>query len=256
MEDLEMGLYRIFQTIKEKRLNIIFDTSGSMYHYMDVGKTSILKLVNYLSHSSNDSHFNVISFSKLNASFSESVVPCSKQNLFLLTGWLKNLKCETQTNSLLALVSAFSDDNCDGVVVFTDGLPSQKTTVVLKCVEEISDGRPVHVIYINDGFNNRNVVSFWENLTERTYGTFHVIQHTKQDEKFDVVSGGRFDIRSQTSSNGSANVGYSCPKNNHKLSSRSKLTNGWNKHTEENVLAKCDDDGLYYKGKIIEEVQN
>ena len=259
MEDLEIGLYKIFRTIKEKKLNIIFDTSGSMYQYLDVGKTSIIKLVNYLSHSSNDGQFNVISFSKSNSSFSESVVPCSKKNLFLLTEWLKNLKCETRTNSLLALVSAFSDDDCDGVVLFTDGLPSQKTTVVHKCVEEISDGRPVHVIYINDGSNDRNVISFWEKLTERTYGTFHVIQHTKQEEKFDVVSGGgRYDVQSETSSD-STNVGYNKNNNNksfnnHKLSSRSKLTNGWSRRIDEYVLAKNDGDGLYYKGKIIEEV--
>ena len=119
----------------------------------------------------------------------------------------------------------------------------------------------MHVIYINDGSNDRNVVSFWENLTERTYGTFHVIQHTKQDEKFDVVSGcGRFDVHSETSSDGSTNVGYDKNNDNKsfndhkKLPSRSKLTNGWSRRIDEYVLAKSDDDGLYYKGKIIEEV--
>ena len=279
-EDLEMGLYRVFKAIKEKQLSIIFDTSGSMYQFLEVGKASIVKLVNYLSHSCNDSQFNVISFSKSNTSFSDSVVPCSKRNLFLLAEWLKKLKCDTQTNSLLALVSAFSDENCDGVVLFTDGLPSQKSTVVLKCVEEISDGRPLHVIYVNDNSdgggmsnnNSRNVISFWEHLTERTYGTFHVVKHTKrQDEKFDVLSAGQLaDHRhlpqSGSSSDGSTDIGYNKNKNKlntknsdaHKLFSRSKMSNYGlsNKRIGKEVLAKCNDDGIFYKGKIIEEVMN
>lgn len=257
MSDLGISLYRIFQSIKEKNLSIIFDTSGSMYQYLDVVKSSIMKLAHYLSHTSNNGQFNVISFSKTNASFAETVVPCSKENIFALSKWLEVLHCETQTNSLLALVSAFSDDTSDGVVVFTDGLPSQKTTVVQKCVEEISDGRPVHVIYVNNGFNDRNVVNFWEILTEKTYGSFHIIQHTKQDEQFNVYSKGNheYDLQSELSSDGSTNVGYDYDKKIKKLTSRSKMrNNGFNSVIGKTVLVKSKYDGMFYKGNVVDEV--
>jgi len=258
MSDLGVGLYRIFQSIKEKNLSIIFDTSGSMYQYLDVVKTSIMKLAHYISHTSNNGQFNVISFSKTNASFAETVVPCSKENIFALSKWLEGLHCETQTNSLLALVSAFSDDTSDGVVVFTDGLPSQKSTVVQKCVEEISDGRPVHVIYVNNGFNDRNVVNFWEILTERTYGSFHIIQHTKQDEQFNVYSKGKqreCDLQSDSSSDGSTNIGYDYDKEIKKLTSRSKMkNNGFNSVIGKTALVKSKFDGMFYKGNVVDEV--
>eukprot|EP00111_Clytia_hemisphaerica_P021657 TCONS_00063677-protein len=185
--EIEGKFHGITKSISENKLNIVLDNSGSMYQYVNVARRFVLSLVHYLFQSNNYAEFNVSCFTKKDSSFSESLLPCTKQNILLLSRWLDRLTFENKTNSLLALVSAFSQEDSDGVVLLTDGPPSEKGSIVEKCVEEICDGRPLHVVYVKDGIQDQNAAHFWQNLSEKTYGTFHVVQYTKKEEELQVI---------------------------------------------------------------------
>lgn len=178
---ISSGLLNIVHTINGRNLIIVFDTSGSMYQLLDFVKTSIYKLTHYLSHVCKASSFNVISSATTNNLFSDSLVPCTKENLSFLSSWLSSLQCETQTNMLLAILAAFSNERCDGVVVFSDGSINQKSSVVLKCIKELSEGRPLHTIYVNKGSTDNNVVKFWEKIAAETDGTLHMMTSIEGD---------------------------------------------------------------------------
>ena len=139
MYDLDRGIVKICGLTKGvQSFTILIDTSGSMYKCIDTIKEVVLKLLNVLIYEVQNARFNIISCSKMKNSFSDSMVPCTRTNLKSAREWTRSLQCETSTNILSALVRAFDNDRSDIVIMFTDGLPNERSSVVLKCTAELS----------------------------------------------------------------------------------------------------------------------
>ena len=65
----------------------------------------------------------------------------------------RNLETETSSNTLDALLQAFSDCTVDTVYLVTDGLPDQRPALVVECVLRNNRGRPVVSVSIGAGSN-------------------------------------------------------------------------------------------------------
>ena len=76
------------------------------------------------------------------------------------------------------LGSAFTDDDVDAVILLTDGLMSHTSPDVTKCVAELSRGRPLHIVHINEeSVEGEDVgVMFLQTLAVCTEGTLHSIK--------------------------------------------------------------------------------
>ena len=59
--------------------------------------------------------------------------------------WCQTLECRGGTNTLQALRVALADDSINGIYVLSDGLPDDSTKHILREVQQMKQGRTVHV---------------------------------------------------------------------------------------------------------------
>lgn len=254
MASLHRDVTDISKSIKERNISIIIDASGSMYKTFGIIKEAAMMLIHNTLYRQEHGSFNVISFSNSSQVFSNSMVSCSKENLALAATWIHGLTCEASTNTLSALVTAYSDDNSDAIVIFTDGLPNQKPSVVLKCITELSQGRPIHSIYVNNGNIDDSVVQFWEKLALNTNGSLHLLTSGSHNKcKSQQIYPFRKTYRGDSSGSDSSSDSSSASDYSSESESdteRTDLDHG-NNYLGKVVLAKRKSSGYYYKGTIV-----
>ena len=165
----------LFGQIHERNVTFCIDTSGSMYNALDAVKEHLLEALQDRALSGNESKFNLIDFNTEVTQWSDRMVKCTPQTAAVARQWIQKLAPKTGTNTLDALLTAFSDPDCDAIYLVTDGLPDQSPVEILDHVAYASRNRPVHCFYIQDGTPDAEATEFLQDLAMETYGSFHMI---------------------------------------------------------------------------------
>ena len=250
---LELNVVKISNKIEENKITIVIDTSGSTYKNLSLIKSVASLFLKQLSYR-DDTLFNLISFSKMCASFSDTLVSANaKDNIILAQSWIDSLQSESTTNMLSALAVAF-DDLTESVLLITDSLSTQKPSVLMKCVIEMSLGRPLHVIYVNAEACDYHEINLLKKITEHTNGTFQLL--TKE-----VEGDAEIRIKRLLSPNYADElVHLSNSINSFKIScgNTGNVSRIQEDHScnllGKTVLARQSINGYYYKGTVIKQV--
>lgn len=175
----EPHLPTMFGQVPEKYVIFCIDTSGSMFHTLDVVKKHLIETLSALETCDSDKPmFNLIEFNSEVTQWADELVQCTPENVAAAKHWINSLKVKTGTNTQDALLTAFSDKACEAVYLVTDGLPDQYVDEVLDKVIESCGACRIHCIYIADETVHEAAVEFLEDLALETFGSFHIVTMT------------------------------------------------------------------------------
>ena len=169
------GRPTIFGNVYEKNVIFLIDTSGSMYHSLDVVKEHLIEVLFFRATSGRDTMFNIIEFSEDVNKWGDKLVPCTPRTVSLAAEWIHTLKCRTSTNTMEALFQAYEDDGMDALYMVTDGLPDQRPSVIQENVRRLHKGRPIHCIYLTGTHTDPAAIEFLEDIARETQGSLHTI---------------------------------------------------------------------------------
>ena len=170
----------MFSTPSENNITFCIDTSGSMYNVLDSVKDHMIETLFQKAQETKDCHFNLIEFSTKVTQWSDRMVRCTPQTVAVAAQWISKLEAKSGTNTLDALLSAFSDPCCDAVYLITDGNPDQHATDILDSVTYAAQNRPVHSFYVQTGDDlDSSSFNFMRELAHETYGSFRTVLVTK-----------------------------------------------------------------------------
>ena len=172
------GRPTIFGNVYEKNVVFLLDTSGSMYHSLDVVKEHLLEVLFARAISDRDTMFNIIEFNEEVSKWADRLVTCTPRTVSVVSEWIHELKCGTSTNTMEALIKAYEDDGMDAIYLVTDGLPDQSPPVIIENVRRLYKGRPIHAIYLTGTHSDPAAKEFLEELAKITKGSFHCISLT------------------------------------------------------------------------------
>ena len=172
------GRPTIFGNVYEKNVVFLIDTSGSMYHSLDVVKEHLIEVLFARAISGRDTMFNIIEFNEEVNKWANSMVTCTPRTVSIASEWIHKLSCGTSTNTMEALIEAFEDEGMEAVYMVTDGLPNQSPSVLLENVRRLHKGRPIHAIYLTGTHSDPAANVFLEDLAKITKGSFHTISLT------------------------------------------------------------------------------
>jgi len=172
------GRPTIFGNVYEKNVVFLLDTSGSMYHSLDVVKEHLLEILFARAISGRDTMFNIIEFNEEVNKWADRLVACTPRTVSIASDWIHELKCGTSTNTMEALIEAYEDDGMDAIYLVTDGLPDQTPAVIQENVRRLHKGRPIHAIYLTGTHFDPAAKEFLEELAKTTKGSFHTISLT------------------------------------------------------------------------------
>jgi len=165
--------------IRQQNVTFCLDMSGSMYNTLGIVKEH---LIQYLFEQSVLAEFNVTRLFNL-IGFSTEVYPWAsgsvlwnKATVNSCIDWIKDLETKTGTNTLDAILTAFSDEKCHAACLVTDDIPDQEPYMVLNQVSMIANGRPVHCIYVLNGREeDRTTTEFLQNMAQITQGSLKIV---------------------------------------------------------------------------------
>lgn len=172
------GRPTIFGDVYEKNVVFLLDTSGSMYHSLDVVKEHLLEILFARAISGRDTMFNIIEFNEEVNKWADRLVACTPRTVSIASDWIHKLRCGTSTNTMEALIEAYEDDGMDAIYLVTDGLPDQTPSVIVENVRRLHKGRPIHAIYLTGTHSDPAAKEFLEDLAKITKGSFHTISLT------------------------------------------------------------------------------
>ena len=172
------GRPTIFGNVYEKNVVFLLDTSGSMYHSLDVVREHLLEILFARAISGRDTMFNIIEFNEEVNKWADRLVACTPRTVSVASEWIHKLTCGTSTNTMEALIEAYEDDGMDAIYLVTDGLPDQTPAVIVENVRRLHKGRPIHAIYLTGTHSDPAVKEFLEELAKITKGSFHTISLT------------------------------------------------------------------------------
>lgn len=173
------SILKIAKSINGTNVAFVIDSSDSSQSNLDLIKAYAIELIDIFMCQISSYSFNVISFSENYSKLSNVLLPFCKSTVTLANDWIQTLNSDTSRNTLLALGTAYTDDDVDAVVLLTDGLMTQRSPEIIKCVTELSLGRPLHVVYINEENEDEYVIPFLQNLAACTDGTLHAINESQ-----------------------------------------------------------------------------
>ena len=179
-QDLQVrNIPTIFGDVVENNVSFAIDTSGSMYMVLESVKEHLIETL--LKHAQRENTmFNVIEFNSEVTQWADKMVKCTPQTLAVAVSWIKKLTAKTGTNTEEALITCFTDPDCEAVYVVTDGLPDQYAGDILDSVIHASQNRAVHCIYLTGDSVDEAATEFLEELAMETYGSFHIVTVTKR----------------------------------------------------------------------------
>lgn len=173
-----MGKATIFGSVIEKNVVFLIDTSGSMYHSLNIVKEHLVEVLSSRAGSGRDTMFNIITFDENVTKWADCLVPCTPRTVTRASEWIDNFRCGTSTNTMEALLEAYEDDGIDAIYLVTDGLPDQTPAVILHNVNLLHNGRPIHATYITGTHTDQAAIEFLESIARETKGSLHVISLT------------------------------------------------------------------------------
>lgn len=264
----------LFGRIPEKNVYFLIDTSGSMYHQLGFVKEHLLEVLSNRASILNDSMFNLIEFKDDIDKWADKLVNCTPTTVNLAARWINQLVCGTSTNTLGALMEAFNDSSSEAVYMVTDGLPDQRPTVILEKLKSLRQKAPVHSIYLNGAYSDSTTHDFLRDLAEQTEGSFHIVtlSHNGSVQKVIPVYNSKSSYFQHYGGNGCAFVDTKSYTNNSKILNyadavikASGLAQSAGVRCSSTpvacslmkgmkVLARRDQDGLYYLGEVIQQV--
>ena len=257
MHNFNPSILKIAKCISGSNIAFVIDTSDSMPSNLELIKAFTIELIDIFMCQIGSYLFNVISFADTYSKLSKTLLPCNKSTASLASEWIQTLNCDTSKNTLLALGTAYTDNEVDAVIMLTDGLLTQKSPEVINCVTELSQSRPLHVIYINEESEDDDVLQFLESLAMSTNGTLHTIKHHSkcvlQEEKLYPLNCSE-DVNSSSSSSDSSSSSSSDDNNDNNEENCEDEDDEEIKLLGKVVLAKRNSNGYYYKGTIIKTV--
>jgi hypothetical protein len=175
----------IFSGIREANVAFCVDISGSMYNTLETVKQQLIEFLldqAILARLNLNRMFNLFAFSTEVYPWANGLVLWNAATVNGAINWIKDLDTKTGTNTLDALVSAFSDENTQAVCLITDDVSDQEPYQVLNQASALSRGRPVHCIYVTspDRVEDRAAIEFLQNLSSVTRGFFKIISVGRQ----------------------------------------------------------------------------
>lgn len=168
----------MFGRLHERNVTFCIDTSGSMIDCLKSVKEHVIEFLNQRAVEEVETKFNLIEFSTKVTQWSDKMVKCTPQTVAVASDWIRTLASQTGTNTLEALLTAFSDASTEAVCLITDSLPDQNPTDLLDSVIYAAQNRPVHCFFIHTGTPESVVTEFLQTLGMETYGSFHIITAT------------------------------------------------------------------------------
>ena len=177
----------LFGDIREKNVYFLIDTSGSMYHQLGFVKSHLIEVLTRRAILSQDTMFNIIQFNEHSKKWAESLVHCNTETANIASQWISSLTCGTSTNTMTALVQAFSDPSVEAVYVVTDGLPDQRPAIILEKLSSMSRSVPVHCIYLKGTYSESAACEFLRDLALQTRGSFHIVKLSEYLGKVEQV---------------------------------------------------------------------
>lgn len=120
--------------------------------------------------------FNIIQFDENTSRWTERLVKCNTETVNIASRWINNLICGSSTNTMTALLQAFSDPIVEAVYMITIGLPDQRPAVILEKLSSMPNVVPVHCIYLKGTYSDPAVCEFLRSLAEQTHGSFHIVK--------------------------------------------------------------------------------
>ena len=134
---------------------------------------------------SEDTKFNIIQFNENTNKWADNFVQCNTETVNVAAQWITNLKCGTSTDTMTALLQAFSDSDIEAVYMVTDGLPDQRPAVILEKLSSMPCKAPVHCIYLKGTYSDPAVCEFLRDLAKQTEGSFHIVKLSEYLGKID-----------------------------------------------------------------------
>ena len=186
-QSADFPIETVLHSPTEKNLVFCIDTSASMYNVLDCLKQHISKILHEKANGSTEFRFNLIEFSTKITQWSDRLVKCTPQTVAVANQWLKSLVAKSGTNTMDALLSAFSDPCCDAVYLITDGNPDANSSDILDSVCFAAQNRAVHCYYIKTGTDmDATSYNFLRDLAHATYGSLRVVATTPEGQLGDV----------------------------------------------------------------------
>ena len=160
---------------REHHVSFCVDTSGSMYGCLEIVKDNLIEVLHQ--HADPDGHrtFNLIEFSTDVTQWADRMVKCTPETVQVAGQWIAALKPKTGTNTVDAVVAAFSDPDCQAVFLVTDSVPDQHPERAINEILIAAGNRPLHCFYVQGGSPDQGALDFLREVAMETYGSLHVI---------------------------------------------------------------------------------
>ena len=172
------NLPTIFGEVFERDVTFCVDTSGSMFNCLDVVKEQLIETLMKHAQREGDTTFNIIEFNSEVTQWADKMVSCTPETVQVAADWIRKLGAKTGTNTLDALLTALQDSACRAVYLVTDGLPDTFAEDILDTVIGVTNGRPIHCIYLTGEKAETAAVEFLEDLAVESFGSFHIASLT------------------------------------------------------------------------------
>ena len=191
----------IFMGIRQQNVTFCLDVSGSMYNTINTVNEHLIQYLleqSVLAELNLNRLFNLIAFSTEVMPWATNMVMWNKATVNSSLDWIRDLDIKTGTNTLDALLTAFTDVNCHAVCLVTDDISDQEPYTVLNQVSLVANGRPVHCIYVlNNREEDRGTTEFLQNLASITKGSLKLVSIDRHGvNKITPVSS--FDLATQS----------------------------------------------------------
>ena len=266
VHDFNPGILKIAKGIHGSNIVFVIDASDPTSNDFELIKAFTIELIDIFMCQIDSYSFNVVSFSDCYSKLSNVLMPCCKSTAVLASEWIQTLNCATSKNALLALGTAYTDPDADAVIMLTDGLMQHISHDVTKCVAELSRGRPLHIIHINDQAEDLQGLKFLESLAVCTFGTLHSIKQVSKCMLREVQIYPQEDNNcGERTSDGSCSSFHDTSDESEAEETAKEVENGDEKDKEGDataednilgkiVLARKGRKGYYYKGAVIKVV--
>ncbi|XP_067855771.1 uncharacterized protein [Heptranchias perlo] len=162
----------LLRDIKEKNVTFVVDASGSMYYKLDAVKYHLIQTLFTRAYTVIDCKFNIIAFSGKVAKYCNSLIDCTPQTVGKTIPWIKSLECKTGRNMQHALAVALDDPASDAVYLITDGLPDNNPQEIYTMLTYTAKGRPVHTLYVMGSCSKTEAHAFLEKIAWLTGSSF------------------------------------------------------------------------------------
>ncbi|XP_039631509.1 von Willebrand factor A domain-containing protein 3A isoform X1 [Polypterus senegalus] len=190
---LTTGSRQIWGTVGEKRVLILIDTSLTNAMYIIHIQHSLRLLLEQ--QMTNKECFNIMAFGKGIKALSNEMVTPTPDNLQDAWKWVLDLECEGSRNLMNALkyvmeVDALEDaPECQGIYLFTSGVPDQEEAVLCSYVAELCAGRDLRIHICLFSINTldmiparfatpRETAVVYRDLANSSKGRFHWFNET------------------------------------------------------------------------------